>query len=331
MKNQAHPPSDNDVNATRAALATATAQRLKQIGQGAAHELEVPLSAADAMAELVPLLDRLLVIGDAAFVQNTVEGMEHAYRLTLDGDVMMRVTELRHAVGATMAYEQSASDERAAVIEWLSALRNLKARISPDSIGEANPNNPAHQADARYLESLVDGSADLFSPDVFAKLEPMFIKYPDGSKMHLLMEKACEIYGDAAVTKGTEVLAMPQPPLIDVILDAMRDAQFAGRDAAVAEVERLRGRFDLCGWAELRLTIERDSDLWGGLFQASKMPGADRIFQITSVGENEVELSFSDIALTPQGSGVHTSALEAALLILKKELGVKGWVNTILD
>lgn len=327
MKNQAN----SSVNVPRAELAAAAALQLKQIGQGAEHELEVPLAVADAMAELIPLLDRLLAIGDAAFVQNTTEGMHQAHRLALDGNVLIRVSELRHAVGAKMDYAPSASDERTALVEWLSALRNLKASISPDTIGEASPDNPAHQADARYLESLIEGSADLLSPDVVAKLEPMFIKYPDGSKMQALLEKAAEIYGGAALTKATEVLAMPTPQLIDVILDAMREAQLAGRDAAVAELDRLEGRFDLCGWAELRLTIERDSDLWVGLFEAARAPGADRIFRIASVGENEIALAIFDMEVTSQGSGMHTCALRAALTALENELGVKGWVNTVID
>lgn len=124
---------------------------------------------------------------------------------------------------------------------------------------------------------------------------------------------------------------MPEPPLIDSIVYAMREAQFAGRDAAVAEVERLQGRSDLCGWAELRLTIERDSVLWVGFLQAAKVPGADQIFHIASVGETEIELAIHDMKLTPQGSAVHTCALEAALTVLENELGVKGWINTVLD
>ncbi len=331
MTKQAHPSSGSDVNAPRAALAIAVAQRLKPIAQGAEHELEVSLSVADAMAELIPLLDRLLAIGDTAFVQNTEEGMQQAYRVTLDGNVLIRVNELRHAVGATMDYAPSASDERTAVIEWLSALRNLKAKISPETIGEATPNNPAHRVDARYLESLIDGSADLFSPDVFTNLEPMFFKYPDGSEMCALRDKAALVYSDSMVAKAKEVLNQDRPQLIDVILDAMRKAQFAGCEAAVAEVERLQGRFDLCGWAELRLTIERDSYFWGGFLQAAKAPGANRIFQIVSVGENDIELAIFDMKLTSQGSAVHTCALTAALAVLNTQLGVSGWVNTVID
>nr|WP_315240104.1 hypothetical protein [uncultured Albidiferax sp.] len=325
MKNKAPSPPDSNYNAS------GTSRRLEQPTQGAIHESAPPLSAANAMDELLLLLDHLLAIGDAAFKKKTVKSMQQAHGLVLDGKVLTRVSELTHAVGATMDYTPSESDERTAVVEWLSAVRNLKARISPYTIGEADPANPAHQADARYLKRLIDGKVNFFSTDIFAKLEPMFIKYPDGSKMHALLEKAAEAFGDAAVAKAMEVLATPDPQLIDTILYAMREAQFAGRDAAVAEVARLQGRFALCGWAELLLTIERDSALWVGLFQAAKVPGADQIFHVASVGENEVELTMPDMKLTSQGASVHTCALQAALAILKDQLGVKGWVNTVLD
>ena len=40
--------------------------------------------------------------------------------------------------------------------------------------------------------------------------------------------------------------------MIDTTLAAMSEAQHVGREAAIAEVKRLDGRFDLCGRAELR-------------------------------------------------------------------------------
>lgn len=52
-------------------------------------------------------------------------------------------------------------------------------------------------ADRAYLEGLLDGSGDLLSEDTFPRMEPMFAKYPEGSEMFVLLEKAAEVFGEA--------------------------------------------------------------------------------------------------------------------------------------
>ena len=309
----------------RAALGVATAQRLKQIGEGAGHELVVPVSASEAIAELVPLLDRLMAVGYAAHEENTTEGWQRAHRLTLDANVMIRVSELRHAASATMDYEPSASDTQLAVVDWLVALRNLKAQVCPHTSKDDDP------ADASYLESLIDGTGDLLSSDTHRRIELMFIKYPQDSQMHDLLETACEMYGDAVLALATTVLAMPNPKLTDVIVSAILEAQGAAREAAAEAIESLQGRFDLCGWAQLRLTVQRDSALWAGFFEASALPAALGVFKVMPSGENEIELTVMGLNHPSQGFSVHTSALSAALEVLKEQLEVKGWVHSIID
>ena len=67
--------------------------------------------------------------------------------------------------------------------------------------------NPAKDADTAYLQSLVDGTADMFASDVFGRLEPMFTAYEADADMMALLERAAQAYGDAAVKAAREALA----------------------------------------------------------------------------------------------------------------------------
>ncbi|WP_213957132.1 hypothetical protein [Variovorax sp. dw_954] len=51
--------------------------------------------------------------------------------------------------------------------------------------------------DRAYLESLIDGTGDLLSEDTFPRMEPLFAKYPEGSEMFALLERAATLFGDA--------------------------------------------------------------------------------------------------------------------------------------
>jgi hypothetical protein len=75
------------------------------------------------------------------------------------------------------------------------------------------------QADRAYLNSLIDGSGDLMADDTFARLEPMFEKYAEGSEMYALLERAATIYADAAIAAATWAMAGW------VIQDAQRSAR----------------------------------------------------------------------------------------------------------
>lgn len=206
MKSKTPSASQNNGEDSRTKLRKASVRRLTQIAQGASYELEIAVPVADAHIELLALLDGLLAIGNAAFAQNTAEGWHHAHQRTLDGDVLIRVSELRHALGATIDPTPPQSDERSTVIVWLMALRNLKARISPPDSEENHPGSPDNEADTQYLLSMINGDCDLASADIFPRLEPMLVKYPEGSEMHSLLVRACEIYGDAAANAARAAL-----------------------------------------------------------------------------------------------------------------------------
>ena len=113
----------------RAEIRTTTARVLKQIAQEAKHELHVAISAQDALEELVPLLDRLLAVGVAARLQDTEEGWREAHRRLLNASVLIRVAELRHAVGSKMDYMPSKAGDKAQVLEWLAALERLRTEL----------------------------------------------------------------------------------------------------------------------------------------------------------------------------------------------------------
>lgn len=51
--------------------------------------------------------------------------------------------------------------------------------------------------DIAFLNGIIDGSGDVLSEETFPRMEPMFAKYPEGSEMFALLEKAAEVFGDA--------------------------------------------------------------------------------------------------------------------------------------
>lgn len=67
--------------------------------------------------------------------------------------------------------------------------------------------DPAKVGDSTYLNSLINGSADMLAADVFERLEPMFEKYADDAEMTALLEQAAQAYGDAAAEQAKVALA----------------------------------------------------------------------------------------------------------------------------
>ena len=51
--------------------------------------------------------------------------------------------------------------------------------------------------DRQYLQSLVDGTGDFWSPEVFERLQPMFVRYESDQAMSALLERAAAVFGDA--------------------------------------------------------------------------------------------------------------------------------------
>lgn len=62
-------------------------------------------------------------------------------------------------------------------------------------------------ADRACLGGLIDGTDNLLSKETFPKLDAMFTRYPEGSEMYALLEKAATIFGDAAQEVAARVLA----------------------------------------------------------------------------------------------------------------------------
>ena len=122
-------PSHDHATDGRSAMSAATALVLKQIAQGAEHELVVAISAQDALEELLPLLDRLLAVGNAARLQDTEEGWREAHRRLLNASVLIRVAELRHALGVKMDYAPSKDGDKEDVEAYLGALERLRGRL----------------------------------------------------------------------------------------------------------------------------------------------------------------------------------------------------------
>jgi hypothetical protein len=82
---------------------------------------------------------------------------------------------------------------------------SLDARVAA-ALGDGAPDV---REDRAYLESLIDGSGDLLAEDTFARMEPMFAKYEADPEMNALLERAAEVYGEAATAAAKAALATP--------------------------------------------------------------------------------------------------------------------------
>ncbi len=67
--------------------------------------------------------------------------------------------------------------------------------------------DPAMQADKNFLQSLIDGTADYFAPDLFDRLEPLFTKYEADPVMMDIINKAATAFGNAATAEAQKALA----------------------------------------------------------------------------------------------------------------------------
>lgn len=79
------------------------------------------------------------------------------------------------------------------------------------------------EADRAFLNGLIDGTGDLLSEDTFPRMEPLFAKYPEGSEMFALVERAATVFGDAVQEVACWVLA-------GVVIDEVRRSSHEGWD-----------------------------------------------------------------------------------------------------
>jgi hypothetical protein len=57
--------------------------------------------------------------------------------------------------------------------------------------------DPAKDADTAYIQTIIDGTADLLDPGLYDKLEPLFAKYEADPEMMALLNRAADAYGKA--------------------------------------------------------------------------------------------------------------------------------------
>lgn len=98
------------------------------------------------------------------------------------------------------------SDAEAVAGEVLAAgvVAEPSPAVDPAPVAEADP---VSAADTAYLNTLIDGSADMFAADIMDRLEPMFAKYESDVDMMELLSKAAEAYSNAAVGAARAALA----------------------------------------------------------------------------------------------------------------------------
>ncbi|MDM0025729.1 hypothetical protein [Variovorax saccharolyticus] len=60
--------------------------------------------------------------------------------------------------------------------------------------------------DRQYLQSLVDGTGDFWSPEVFERLQPMFARYESDQTMLALLERAAAELGDVVAATAQTLM-----------------------------------------------------------------------------------------------------------------------------
>jgi hypothetical protein len=61
--------------------------------------------------------------------------------------------------------------------------------------------------DRAYLKSLIEGTRDVLSEETFPRMKCLFAKYPEGSEMFAILERAATVFGDAAQEVAAWALA----------------------------------------------------------------------------------------------------------------------------
>lgn len=152
-------------------------------------------------------------------------------RIAADSLAELRKTDVDRVLGSVAA-DNIDGVTRASLAAWITAGRPDLAAEVADVMAELAPapveplsepltpeNTPAaiepaapaidSTADRAYLESLIDGTGDLLAEDTFARMEPMFEKYAEGTEMYALLEKAAEVFGAAAQAAAQAALKTP--------------------------------------------------------------------------------------------------------------------------
>lgn len=136
-------------------------------------------------------------------------------RIAADSLAELRKTDVDRVLGSVAA-DNIDGVTRASLAAWITAGRpdlaaevaEVMAELAPP-VAEPAPAAVDSTADRAYLESLIDGTGDVFAPDVFDRLEPMFAKYDTVPDMKAVLEQAVEVYSAAATKAAQSALATP--------------------------------------------------------------------------------------------------------------------------
>ena len=88
-------------------------------------------------------------------------------------------------------------------------IEHIRRRIAGAAINdwEARPPAPIKSDDEAYLQTLIDGTADMFAADIYERLEPMFTIYEHDAAMMDLLNRAAMAFSDNAVKAAQAALA----------------------------------------------------------------------------------------------------------------------------
>jgi hypothetical protein len=200
---------DNDATRLNAADALMSKDAIMSDDPKAIEKLQAKLAALSLRQEFMKKANKFFKKGDDAgllamgLTQGQVNTMKRGdfagrigfadYLLTNNNGVMAATRKRLDALIAAKMKEADVPETRDPV-------------VVPD-VPAVPEFDPIKAVDTAYLQTFVDGTADLFAADVLERLEPMFAKYETDAPMMELLNRAAEAYSDAAVKAAQAALA----------------------------------------------------------------------------------------------------------------------------
>lgn len=219
---------DNDATRLKAADALVSSDAIMSDDPRAIEKLDAKLTALRLRQEFMKKANKFFKKGDDAGLLamgltqaqiNKMKGGDFAGRIGFPDYMLTNNNGVMAATRKRMEALMKAKQQESAVQEVTEPADQVEevlpvAQVLPDPAPVVDPTpepqvvvDPIRAIDTAYLQTFVDGTADLFAADVLDRLEPMFAKYESDAAMMDLLNRAAEAYSDAAVKAAQAALA----------------------------------------------------------------------------------------------------------------------------
>lgn len=125
--------------------------------------------------------------------------------------------------------------------------------------------------------------------------------------------------------------------LLKQVSIVMWAAKIKGLDAGQRALEHDDGKNWMCGRAEIRLRLAAESEIGQALFELAAPSHSEDgvvscVHRVEEMSDSELAVEFTNMTLgTGQEMTVQAAAYEAALAIIRRELGIEGRVLAHID